>query len=117
MNWLAVGISMFATSFSSISFLGLPQRGAYQDFSFYLTILLILLLITPLLWFFFVPLYVRLQVSSGYAYLGQRFNATVQRIGARAAIELRRSGRHRHRERPPAGRTAGRARRRGTGSG
>jgi SSS family solute:Na+ symporter len=35
MNWLAVGISMFATSFSSISFLGLPQRGAYHDFSFY----------------------------------------------------------------------------------
>jgi len=27
MNWLAVGISMFATSFSSISYLGLPQRG------------------------------------------------------------------------------------------
>ena len=39
MNWFAVGISMFATSFSSISFLGLPQRGAYQDFSFYLMIL------------------------------------------------------------------------------
>ena len=36
MNWIVVGISMFATSFSSISFLGLPQRGAYQDFSFYL---------------------------------------------------------------------------------
>ncbi len=35
MNWIAVGVSMFATSFSSISFLGLPQRGAYQDFSFY----------------------------------------------------------------------------------
>jgi SSS family solute:Na+ symporter len=34
MNWFVVGVSMFATSFSSISFLGLPQRGAYQDFSF-----------------------------------------------------------------------------------
>lgn len=82
MNWLAVGISMFATSFSSISFLGLPQRGAYQDFSFYLTILLILLLITPVLWFVFVPVYVRLQVSSGYGYLRIRFNKTVQRIGS-----------------------------------
>ena len=82
MNWLAVGISMFATSFSSISFLGLPQRGAFQDFSFYLTILLIPLLITPLLWFFFVPLYVRLRVSSGYAYLRLRFNPTVQRVGS-----------------------------------
>jgi SSS family transporter len=82
MNWWAVGISMFATSFSSISFLGLPQRGAYRDFSFYLTILLIPLLITPILWFFFVPLYVRLRVSSGYAYLRLRFGPSVQRVGS-----------------------------------
>ncbi len=82
MNWWAVGISMFATSFSSISFLGLPQRGAFQDFSFYLTILLIPFLITPILWFFFVPIYVRLRVSSGYAYLRLRFNSHVQRVGS-----------------------------------
>jgi SSS family transporter len=82
MNWLAVGISMFATSFSSISFLGLPQRGAFQDFSFYLTILLIPLLITPILWLFFVPVYVRLRVSSGYSYLRLRFDRNVQRVGS-----------------------------------
>jgi SSS family solute:Na+ symporter len=73
MNWFAVGVSMFATSFSSISFLGLPQRGAYQDFSFYLVILGIPLVITPILWFFFVPLYAQLRVSSGYQYLRLRF--------------------------------------------
>jgi SSS family transporter len=82
MNWWVVGISMFATSFSSISFLGLPQRGAYQDFSFYLTILFIPLVITPILWWLFVPLFVRLRVSSGYEYLGRRFGVPAQRIGA-----------------------------------
>jgi SSS family transporter len=82
MNWLAVGISMFATSFSSISFLGLPQRGAYQDFSFYLTILFIPLVITPILWWIFVPLFVRLRVSSGYEYLGRRFGRPAQYIGS-----------------------------------
>jgi len=82
MNWLAVGISMFATSFSAISFLGLPQRGAYQDFSFYLTILFIPFVISPILWFVFVPIYVRLRVSSGYEYLGRRFGWPVQRIGS-----------------------------------
>ena len=82
MNWLAVGISMFATSFSSISFLGLPQRGAYQDFSFYLVILGIPLIITPLLWFFWVPMYARLRVSSGYQYLRMRFGPVVQRVGS-----------------------------------
>jgi len=70
MNWFVVGVSMFATSFSSISFLGLPQRGAYQDFSFYLTILFIPFVITPILWWIFVPMFVRLKVSSGYEYLG-----------------------------------------------
>ncbi len=81
-NWWVVGISMFATSFSSLSFLGLPQRGAYQDFSFYVTILCIPLVITPLLWFVFVPLYTRLRVSSGYEYLGLRFGTLAQRIGS-----------------------------------
>jgi len=82
MNWLAVGVSMFATSFSSVSFLGLPQRGAYQDFSFYLTILCIPFVITPILWWVFVPLFVRLRVSSGYEYLGRRFGRPAQRIGS-----------------------------------
>ncbi|MCL4205029.1 MAG: hypothetical protein KJ000_21320 [Pirellulaceae bacterium] len=82
MNWFAVGVSMFATSFSSISFLGLPRRGAYEDFSFFFTILLIPLLITPILWFVFVPLYARLRVSSGYAYLRMRFGPSVQRVGS-----------------------------------
>ena len=82
MNWLAVGISMFATSFSSISFLGIPQRSAYQDFSFYLTILFILFVITPVLWWVFVPMFIRLKVSSAYAYLGRRFGPVAQRIGS-----------------------------------
>ncbi len=82
MSWFVVGVSMFATSFSSISFLGLPQRGAYQDFSFYLTILFIPFVITPILWWIFVPMFVRLKVSSGYEYLGRRFGLPAQRIGS-----------------------------------
>jgi SSS family transporter len=82
MNWFVVGVSMFATSFSSISFLGLPQRGAYQDFSFYLTILFIPFVITPILWWIFIPMFVRLKVSSGYEYLGRRFGLPAQKIGS-----------------------------------
>jgi SSS family transporter len=82
MNWFVVGVSMFATSFSSISFLGLPQKGAYRDFSFYLTILFIPFVITPILWWIFVPMFVRLKVSSGYEYLGRRFGPPVRKIGS-----------------------------------
>jgi sodium-coupled monocarboxylate transporter 8/12 len=82
MNWFVVGVSMFATSFSAISFLGLPQRGAYEDFSFYLTILFIPFVITPILWWVFVPMFVRLKVSSGYEYLGRRFGLPAQLLGS-----------------------------------
>lgn len=82
MNWVAVGISMFATGFSSVSFLGLPQRGTYDGFPFYLTVLLIPVLIAPVICLFFVPLYVNLRVSSGYEYLRMRFNPTVQKLGS-----------------------------------
>lgn len=82
MNWFVVGVSMFATSFSAISFLGLPQRGAYQDFSFYLIILFIPFVITPILWFVFVPMFVRLKVSSGYEYLGRRFGRPARLVGS-----------------------------------
>lgn len=82
MNWFVVGVSMFATSFSAISFLGLPQRGAYQDFSYYLTILFIPFVITPILWWIFVPMFVRLKVSSGYEYLGRRFGRPARLIGS-----------------------------------
>ena len=93
MNWLVVGVSMFATSFSSISFLGLPQRGAYQDFSFYLTILFIPFVITPILLWIFVPMFVRLRVSSGYEYLGRRFGQPAQRSMNRDAVAGRPRGR------------------------
>ena len=82
MNWIAVGISLFATSFSSISFLAYPREGAYEDYHLLLTLLCIPLLIVPILWFVFVPLFHRLKVTSIYEYLGQRFDNRVRRFGS-----------------------------------
>ena len=81
MNWWAVGVSLFATAFSSLSFVALPREGAYEDFHFFVTILFIPLVITPVLWFGFVPLYHRLGVTSVYAYLEIRFNQPLRRLG------------------------------------
>ncbi len=53
MNWVAVGVSLFATSFSSISFLAYPREGAYEDFHLFLSLLFIPFFIVPVLWFFF----------------------------------------------------------------
>ena len=81
MNWWAVGVSLFATAFSSLSFVALPREGAYGDYHLLVTYLAIPIVITPVLWWLFVPLYHRLQVTSVYEYLEVRFNRPMRRLG------------------------------------
>lgn len=81
MNWIAVGTSLFATAFSSISFVMLPREGAYADYHLLTAILLIPLVITPILWYLFVPIFVRLKITSVYEYLGIRFNNRIRKVG------------------------------------
>lgn len=81
MNWAAVGISLFATAFSSLSFVMLPREAAYADYHLLLTLLFIPLVITPVLWWVFVPLFLRLGVTSVYEYLEVRFHPVLRRLG------------------------------------
>lgn len=82
MNWVVVGISIFAGGFSSLSFVGMPRAAAYGDYHLYLALLLVPIFVTPVLWFWFIPLYHRLQVLSAYEYLEQRFDRRIRRIGS-----------------------------------
>lgn len=86
MNWLPVGLSMFATTFSSLSFVGLPREAAFADYHLYLAILFIPLFVTPILWIWFVPLYHRLRVTSPYEYMELRFNRSVRRLCSALSI-------------------------------
>jgi SSS family solute:Na+ symporter len=81
MNWFAVGVSLFATAFSSISFVALPKEGVFGDYHLLVTYLCIPLIITPLLWWVFVPVYHRLGLTSVYEYLEIRFNRPMRRLG------------------------------------
>lgn len=80
MNWLPVGLSMFATTFSSLSFVGLPREAAFEDYHLYLAILFIPLFVSPIIWIWFVPLYHRLRVTSPYEYMELRFDRSVRRL-------------------------------------
>src|SRR3954467_6465286 len=60
MSWLAVGLSMFAATFSPLSFVGLPREAAYDNYHLYVAILFIPLFVVPLVGWLFVPLYHRL---------------------------------------------------------
>ncbi|MFO0963971.1 MAG: sodium/solute symporter, partial [Gemmataceae bacterium] len=82
MNWLAVGLSMFAATFSPLSFVGLPREAAYDNYHLYLAILFIPLVVAPLVGWLFVPLYHRLRLTSAYEYLELRFDGRVRRSGS-----------------------------------
>lgn len=82
MNWLAVGLSLFATTFSPLSFVGLPREAAYVDYHLYLAILFIPLFVAPVVGWLFVPLYQRLRLTSAYEYLERRFDWRVRRCGS-----------------------------------
>lgn len=82
MNGFAVGLSIFAAAFSAAAFVMLPREGAFRNWSLLSVLLLIPLLITPLLWFVFVPLYSRLGLRSVYEYLEIRFHPRLRRLGA-----------------------------------
>jgi len=82
MNGFAVGLSIFAAAFSAAAFVMLPREGAYRNWGLLSVLLLIPLLITPLLWFVFVPLYTRLGIRSVYEYLSIRFHPRLRRLGA-----------------------------------
>src|SRR5262245_33856136 len=82
MNWLPVGLSMFAATFSPLSFVGLPREAAYDNYHLYLAILFIPLVVAPLVGWLFVPLYHRLQLTSAYEYLELRFDRRMRHCGS-----------------------------------
>ena len=78
MHWLPIGLSLFAGLFSSLSFVGLPAEAAYKDYHLYLAILFIPLVVVPIVWKWFLPLYFRLGATSCHQYIELRFNRSLR---------------------------------------
>lgn len=78
MHWLPVGLSLFATTFSSNSFVGLPAEGAFGDYHQFLAILFIPFVIVPITCIWFIPFYKGLGFNSLYEYLERRFARPVR---------------------------------------
>ncbi len=86
--WLAVGLSIMATLFSTITYLGAPGEVIKHGIGFFLGYLAIPLnfLVVMFLW---VPFFMRLKLTSAYEYLEKRFSYPVRAIGATLFILLR----------------------------
>jgi len=79
--WWAAGLSIFATVLSSITYMALPGLGYGTNWNLFLQNSYIIIL--PLAALVYLPFYRRLNLTSAYEYLEQRFN-----VGTRLVASL-----------------------------
>ena len=70
--WVA-GLSIFATMLSAITFMAIPARAYATDISWYIGQIPILIVV-PVVIIYYLPYFRRLNITSAYEYLEQRFN-------------------------------------------
>lgn len=73
--WIPVAISIVATDFSAITYLGMPAFVYRRDLQALALIFVLVFIVIPLVIRFFVPYYHRFQFSTSYEYLERRFDA------------------------------------------
>lgn len=89
--WWVAGLSIFATMLSAITFMAIPGLAYATNWNGYIGQWPILLIV-PLVVFFYLPFYRRLNLTSAYEYLERRFNPAC-RIIASATFMLFHVGR------------------------
>ena len=77
--WWAVGLSIFGTALSAITFMAIPAKAYATDWS-YMLMNAGIILVAPLIVFLFIPFYRRLNITTAYEYLEQRFNLATRMI-------------------------------------
>ena len=88
MGWLAVGLSVMATLFSSNSFVFYPAAALGDSLRIGLS-LVAFVLMTPIVMYVFIPVYSRLQVETAYEYLERRFHVSIRTLAASLFVLLR----------------------------
>lgn len=83
--WWAAGLSIFATTLSSITFMSVPAKAFAEDWVFALANLPILL-IAPFIVKVIMPVFRRMDATSAYEYLERRFSLPIRLFGSAAFI-------------------------------
>jgi len=81
LHWLPVSISILATMFSGISFIGHPAR-VYRYDSAMIAWPFAVLAVTPIVIHILLPFYRRLNVTTAYEYLERRFGLNVRLLAS-----------------------------------
>lgn len=83
--WFIVGLSIFGTSLSAITFMAIPAKAFATDWS-YLFFNAGIILVVPLIVLVFIPFFRRLNVTTAYEYLELRFNPLIRVVCSVAFI-------------------------------
>ena len=83
--WWAVSLSIYATMFSSITFLSIPAMVYHTDMR-YVSLSLGILLLAPIVVKWYLPFFRRLNLTSAYEYLEVRFNLACRLFASAAFI-------------------------------
>ena len=83
--WWAVGLSIFGTALSAITFMSIPAKAYATDWS-YMLLNTGILLVVPIIIYLFIPFYRKLNVTTAYEYLEKRFNSLTRIICSIAFI-------------------------------
>lgn len=82
---VVAGLSMFATGLSSITFVAVPAKCYATDWTF-IVVNFMLILVIPFAIFFVMPRFRKINATSAYEYLEQRFNLFVRLFAALSFI-------------------------------
>ena len=85
--WWAAGLSILATQVSSIGFMAIPAKSYATDWVYFLGVATWFIVI-PVVIYFYLPFFRRLNVTTAYEYLERRFNVAVRLFGSIAFIFL-----------------------------
>lgn len=75
--WFIVGLSIFGTALSAITFMAIPAKAYATDWS-YMLFNAGIVLVVPLIVLLFIPYFRRLGVTTAYEYLEKRFSPLVR---------------------------------------
>ncbi|TZF81876.1 sodium/solute symporter [Pedobacter sp. BS3] len=77
----ASGVAIFGTLLSAITFLTTPAKTYHESWIYFLPTISSLV-VAPLIVFFIIPVYFKLNVTTAYEYLEKRFNVVVRLLGS-----------------------------------
>lgn len=85
--WWAAGLSLFGTSLSAITFMAIPAKTYMTDWGYFF-FQMTPLLAAPILISLYIPYFRKLNITSAYEYLEQRFNLATRLLGSLSFIIL-----------------------------